>query len=147
MTDECKEASQLDDYDKQEALITKGTEEATDSNLKMSKNFVAKLFEDLGGENWTDPALKNIEQNRQKNSILDQKNCIVKIELIDNNLTGFLGKYFGDMKSLKTINLMYNNLFGPIPLEIGFLPNLEELKLNSNKLSGENAVRKLLCIF
>ncbi|KAK8968718.1 hypothetical protein KSP40_PGU000474 [Platanthera guangdongensis] len=59
------------------------------------------------------------------------------LDLSDNELTGEMPKYIGELKALKSLNLSYNNVNGDIPTSIGKLEVLESLILSHNKLLGD----------
>ena len=51
-------------------------------------------------------------------------------------MTGSIPAEFGNLDSLKTLNLTYNDLTGPIPATLGNLTGLDNLWLTGNRLTG-----------
>jgi len=63
---------------------------------------------------------------------------VTAIELIDNNLTGFLVPEISDLHYLERLDVSNNRLMGHLSDEIGDLPYLQELVLSNNEeLEGE----------
>jgi len=56
--------------------------------------------------------------------------------LDENQLTGEIPPWIGNLTNLNYLNLSYNELSGEIPSEIGNLTNLEYLYLDINELTG-----------
>ncbi len=61
---------------------------------------------------------------------------VVKLALLNNNLSDSLPPEIGDLINLDTLLLGNNLLSGTIPSEIGSLGNLQQLQLSSNDFSG-----------
>ncbi|WOG85891.1 hypothetical protein DCAR_0105084 [Daucus carota subsp. sativus] len=59
------------------------------------------------------------------------------IDVSKNNFDGGIAEYFGNLVSLRFLNLSHNYLTGHIPCSIGKLTVLESLDLSSNQLEGE----------
>ncbi|WOG85890.1 hypothetical protein DCAR_0105083 [Daucus carota subsp. sativus] len=59
------------------------------------------------------------------------------IDVSKNNFDGEIAEYFGNLVSLRFLNLSHNYLTGHIPRSIGKLTVLESLDLSSNQLKGE----------
>ncbi|WOG85897.1 hypothetical protein DCAR_0105090 [Daucus carota subsp. sativus] len=59
------------------------------------------------------------------------------IDVSKNNFDGEIAEYFGNLVSLRFLNLSHNHLTGHIPRSIGKLTVLESLDLSSNQLEGE----------
>ncbi|WOG85889.1 hypothetical protein DCAR_0105082 [Daucus carota subsp. sativus] len=59
------------------------------------------------------------------------------IDVSKNNFDGEIAEYFGNLVSLRFLNLSHNYLTGHIPRSIGKLTVLESLDLSSNQLQGE----------
>nr|XP_017228924.1 PREDICTED: receptor-like protein 12 [Daucus carota subsp. sativus] len=59
------------------------------------------------------------------------------IDVSKNNFDGEIAEYFGNLVSLRFLNLSHNYLTGHIPRSIGKLTVLESLGLSSNQLEGE----------
>jgi Leucine-rich repeat (LRR) protein len=59
-----------------------------------------------------------------------------ELYLQNNQLTGIIPQFLGDLKELTTIDLSSNQLTGPIPPRLDSLPLLDSLQLNSNRLTG-----------
>jgi Leucine-rich repeat (LRR) protein len=52
-------------------------------------------------------------------------------------LIGAIPIYFGELQSLRMLNLSHNNLSGNIPVVLGHLTLLNNLDLSYNNLQGE----------
>ncbi|XP_010273070.1 PREDICTED: probable LRR receptor-like serine/threonine-protein kinase At1g63430 [Nelumbo nucifera] len=61
---------------------------------------------------------------------------VIKLNLSNSSLRGFLSPDLGYLSSLEELILQKNNLLGTIPKEIGMLKNLKILYLGMNQLSG-----------
>ncbi len=67
---------------------------------------------------------------------LNEEGRVVRLQLIDNNLTGTISASLEELGNLNEIWLSYNSLTGPIPSELGNLAKLEALILHYNDLTG-----------
>ena len=61
---------------------------------------------------------------------------VTRLDLDDNNLTGFIPIELGNLENLQYLNLQFNNLTGIIPEQLGNLQNLQHLDLHLNNLTG-----------
>ncbi|XP_070675448.1 probable leucine-rich repeat receptor-like serine/threonine-protein kinase At3g14840 [Malus domestica] len=61
---------------------------------------------------------------------------LVYISLVGNRLTGPIPVGFGNITTLKRLDLSSNFLSGPLPEELGNFTNLERMILSSNKFTG-----------
>eukprot|EP00752_Nemacystus_decipiens_P017025 g15243.t1 len=61
---------------------------------------------------------------------------VVKLDLRNNNLNGFIPPALGRLKSLIALGLQTNKLTGSIPPELGGLKALREVAVYDNQLSG-----------
>jgi Leucine-rich repeat (LRR) protein len=61
---------------------------------------------------------------------------VVKIEIVDNELTGNIPSSIGNLTYLTYLNLESNNLTGNIPSSIGNLVDLTDINLEANHLTG-----------
>ena len=62
---------------------------------------------------------------------------VVRLELLDNGLSGEIPAELGDLENLEWLNLSSNELTGEIPPELGSLARLTGLGLGKNDLIGE----------
>ncbi|KAH9684578.1 Receptor-like protein 7 [Citrus sinensis] len=74
---------------------------------------------------------------------LSLNNCLVRgyslkaLTLVENNFSGDLPAFIGNLRSLEILDLSLNKFSGELPVFIGNLPSLEELDLSENQLSGD----------
>ncbi|KAK4488608.1 hypothetical protein RD792_004375 [Penstemon davidsonii] len=61
---------------------------------------------------------------------------LVNLRLSNNELTGPLPYWLGQVKNLEDLSLSYNSIEGPIPNSLNGLQNLTHLSLAGNKLNG-----------
>ncbi len=61
---------------------------------------------------------------------------VVKLSLINNQLTGSIPPELGNLTNLQTLSLINNQLTGSIPTSLGNLTNLQRLYLSNNQLTG-----------
>ncbi|KAL3832964.1 hypothetical protein ACJIZ3_007700 [Penstemon smallii] len=61
---------------------------------------------------------------------------LVNLRLSNNELTGPLPYWLGQLKNLEDLSLSYNSIEGPIPNSLNGLQNLTQLSLAGNKLNG-----------
>jgi len=66
----------------------------------------------------------------------DDSNNTVKLNLINNGLSGTLTKKIADLSMLEVLDLSDNDIKGSIPTEIGLLSNLNYLRLSYNGFQG-----------
>ncbi|XP_028059948.1 LRR receptor-like serine/threonine-protein kinase EFR [Camellia sinensis] len=82
-----------------------------------------------------------IGYNDFKGELPSEMGNLVNLEVLNaksGSLTGPIPSFIVNMSSLRVIDFTNNSLSGSLPLDIQYdLPFLEELQLNSNKLSGQ----------
>ncbi|CAL5414436.1 unnamed protein product [Camellia sinensis] len=82
-----------------------------------------------------------IGYNDFKGELPSEMGNLVNLEVLNaksGSLTGPIPSFIFNMSSLRVIDFTNNSLSGSLPLDIQYdLPFLEELQLNSNKLSGQ----------
>jgi hypothetical protein len=69
--------------------------------------------------------------------IQDQKDIVVHINLVENQLQGTIPSELKALKELVQLNLSGNRLFGSIPEDIGHMTLLGFLMLHDNELTGK----------
>ena len=96
------------------------------------------LYQASGGDNWTNKTgwLTNDQPGDWHGVTTDNAGRILRISLVDNNLSGNLLPELGNLESLVELNLASNELRGAIPAALGELSRLEHLNLGSNNLVG-----------
>ncbi|KAF6137075.1 hypothetical protein GIB67_030839 [Kingdonia uniflora] len=57
------------------------------------------------------------------------------LDILGNQVTGFVSNSFGDIELLVSLDLSENNLRGPIPLELDQLKDLKHLSMTGNNLT------------
>jgi Leucine-rich repeat (LRR) protein len=62
---------------------------------------------------------------------------LIEVSLQQNNLTGLIPLFVGNLTNLSKLNLWGNKLSGFIPQEIGLLESLNQIDLSNNILTGE----------
>ncbi|KAL6843002.1 hypothetical protein ACP4OV_027315 [Aristida adscensionis] len=67
---------------------------------------------------------------------IGQLTSLVVLDLSWNNIEGSLPASIGHLTSLRILGLSHNRLIGSIPQEIGMLTNLTQLRLDNNELDG-----------
>ncbi|CAN8243453.1 unnamed protein product [Cochlearia groenlandica] len=72
---------------------------------------------------------------------------IVSIVLVNLNLTGNISPNFGEISSLRMIDLSHNGLTGTIPREIIKLKNLTIMNVSYNDLRGKFHIRRVLRLY
>ena len=95
------------------------------------------FYHAAGGEDWKDPTgwLKDPVMDWH-GVTLNEEGRVVRLQLIDNNLTGTISASLGELGNLNEIWLSYNSLTGFIPSELGNLAQLEILNISDNDLTG-----------
>ncbi len=90
-----------------------------------------------GGEGWKDRTgwLKGPVMDWH-GVTLNEEGRVVRLQLIDNNLTGTISASLEELGNLNEIWLSYNSLTGFIPPELGNLAQLEILNISDNDLTG-----------
>ncbi|MEN8219418.1 MAG: DUF1194 domain-containing protein [Pseudomonadota bacterium] len=100
-------------------------------------NALVHLYYSTDGKNWKDNTGWNVTNAPCGwKGVSCSDGHVTKIELIDNQLKGYITESIGDLGNLTVLNLSSNQLSGPIPESIGNLGNLTELYLDKNNLSG-----------
>ncbi|KAG1355086.1 receptor-like protein EIX1 [Cocos nucifera] len=64
------------------------------------------------------------------------KNSLETLDMSDNQISGYLPDWLGDLRKLKYLILRNNSISGPIPASIGRLAELVGLSLGGNFLEG-----------
>ena len=96
------------------------------------------LFKATGGEEWTNQEgwLTDAPLNQWHGVQTDIEGYVTKLLLPNNNITGILPSFLGELHRLEGLELYGNRLSGPIPPELGNLIQLKTLDLTRNSLSG-----------
>nr|XP_027075963.1 LRR receptor-like serine/threonine-protein kinase EFR [Coffea arabica] len=68
------------------------------------------------------------------------------LNLLGQDLFGYVSSHIGNLTFLKFINLRHNRFYGEIPQEVGQLTRLRYLKLTNNSFGGEIPVNLSHCI-
>jgi Leucine-rich repeat (LRR) protein len=100
-------------------------------------NALVHLYNNTDGKNWrynTGWNMTNAPCGWKGVSCSDGH--VTKIELVDNQLKGYIPESIGNLGNLTELNLGSNKLSGPIPESIGKLGKLTKLYLRWNQLSG-----------
>lgn len=97
---------------------------------------LVQLYNATNGVNWTNVWNLNNPINTWYGVKTNSENCVISIELQNNNLTGNIPEIIGTFSHLQTLYLYNNNLSGGIPKTIGALSMLEKLHLAENELTG-----------
>ena len=126
------------------------------------RDILTSLYQATGGPNWADNAhwLTDKPLAEWAGVSVDNRGCVIELDLSDNNLigtippelngltnlkylylsfnhlTGYIPPELGNFDHLEDLYLSFNNLIGPIPPEIGDLPRLDYLELGGNQLAG-----------
>jgi Leucine-rich repeat (LRR) protein len=66
----------------------------------------------------------------------DDSSEIIQLDLSNNNLTGRIPEWIGELSNLRFRLLSYNNLEGEIPIQLCKLDQLTLIDLSHNYLSG-----------
>ncbi len=99
------------------------------------KQALLDIYLATNGENWVHTWDIN-SPIEEWHGITVEKNTVVSISLLFNNMDGTLPASIGDFRNLKVLELSFNKLTGVIPNEIGRLTNLELLALSGNSITG-----------
>jgi hypothetical protein len=67
----------------------------------------------------------------------DDSGVVTRIDIENNELSGFLPSELALLTSLRTLNISNNTVGGSIPEELSLIGNMDQLLLTSNKLEGE----------
>ncbi len=102
---------------------------------KQEKQVLLNLYTATNGPEW------NNQWNLEKPvetwyGITVEKNKVVGINLLFNNLNGKLPASLGELKNLRKLELSFNPISGSIPTEFGNMENLEVLAINGTAVSG-----------
>lgn len=114
----------------------------TDDLLKEEKeterDILIALYDAMGGDNW------NCRDNWCTDADISQWYGVHSIganinslDLVNNNLSGYIPSEIGRLKHLERLNLNNNNLSGSIPESIGELAELQDIRFARNQLSGD----------
>jgi len=95
---------------------------------------LAALYEATDGDNWTTSwDLSNCDVCSYFGITCDENSRVSRIELDENNLTGFIPSEIGEFTNLVSLDLAENTLSGSIPSSIGQLTTLTGLMLTANQ--------------
>ncbi len=94
------------------------------------------FYNATGGANWTNTWDLNQPMTSWYGVTLTDENCVQKLFLNDNNITGTFPPAIGNLANLTDLALDDNNLTGNLPTALGQLSNLQWLYMNNNDLSG-----------
>ncbi|OAD91348.1 hypothetical protein A7A78_12370 [Aequorivita soesokkakensis] len=102
---------------------------------KEEKQVLLNLYTATNGLEW------NNQWNLEKPvetwyGITVEKNKVVGINLLFNNLNGKLPASLGQLENLRKLELSFNPISGSIPAEFGNLEQLEVLAINGTAVSG-----------
>ena len=91
-----------------------------------------------GGLNWTlnENWLTDRPLREWSGVDVDGQGRVIRLDLVNNGLTGTIPSELGSLTNLRSLNLGANGLTGSIPAELGSLANLESLELSNNELTG-----------
>ena len=91
-----------------------------------------------GGLNWTlnENWLTDRPLREWSGVDVDGQGRVIRLDLVNNGLTGTIPSELGSLTNLRSLNLGANGLTGSIPAELGSLANLETLELSNNELTG-----------
>jgi len=100
------------------------------------RNALIALYNSTNGANWTNRWDLNKPIDTWYGVQLNEKGCVSKLKLLDNNLTGNIPSELGNLNNLEGLFMHGNRLSGNIPIELGNLVHLISLGLSSNQLEG-----------
>lgn len=99
------------------------------------KQVLLDLYVATQGENWISTWDTNEPVEHWK-GVTVEKDQIVGISLLFNNMEGELPASLGTLTELRILELSFNRISGTLPESLGNLENLEVLAFNGNNLSG-----------
>ena len=101
-------------------------------------NALMTFYNATGGENWTDNTNWGSDKSFGEwyGLIADDKD-VYSINLMSNNLKGYIPEEIGELSNLFQLSLMNNQIGGEIPKSIGDLKKLESLVLIDNQIGGK----------
>lgn len=85
---------------------------------------------------WLDANISECEWLNSDPMPCNDKGFLIKLELVDNGMTGTLPPELGLLSMLQNLILADNEIEGSIPSELSALRSLKVLDLKSNKLNG-----------
>ncbi len=104
------------------------------------------LYDSLGGTNWTSktnwpaagswPATAASSVFATWEGVTVTNGDVTKIDLAENNLTGFIPTAIGDLVDLETVYLHKNSVGGSLPASIGNLTKAKYFYVYDNNLGG-----------
>jgi Leucine-rich repeat (LRR) protein len=96
------------------------------------------FFNATGGTGWANKTnwCSDAPLNQWYGVNTDSLGRVTHIELVSNQLSGYLPPETGQLTQLKRLNLAVNQLSGIIPPEIGNLTLLQSLQLQANQITG-----------
>jgi len=98
---------------------------------------LVSLYQATDGDNWTTSwDLSDCDVCSYFGITCDENGRVSRIELDENNLTGFIPSEIGEFTNLVSLDLAENTLSGSIPSNIGQLTTLTGLMLTANQLTG-----------
>ena len=103
------------------------------------RDTLAALYEATDGVNWLDNSnwLSDAPIDEWHGVTTYGSGRVTELGLSDNQLSGEIPTWLGNLTNLKLLALQGNQLNGEIPTELSNLANLEVLYLDGNQLSGE----------
>ncbi|MBU2098796.1 MAG: hypothetical protein KKD00_08535, partial [Gammaproteobacteria bacterium] len=115
------------------------TADAAESGTPSQHSILVSLYNDTAGGNWTN---NNGWQGAAGTECswhgvqCNGEGQVTGLNLNNNNLTGVLPGYLGQLSELNGLGLFDNNLSGTIPIELGQLSKLNYMDLGDNQLTG-----------
>lgn len=111
---------------------------AVNEQKAREREYLMKLYESNGGENWKDKTNWGSDEPLSKwfGIITNEKGFVKAISLTNNNVIGEIPEGLSELKQLESFNLSYNKMTGSIPAELGQIENLDLLYLGSNNFTG-----------
>ena len=97
-----------------------------------------KLYEAMGGEDWTESANWGTDAPLENwfGIDVDSAGRVTRIAMRDNNLRGEIPPEIQYFPYLRVLRLDYNEIEGEIPPEIGLLTELRRMDIDGNPFSG-----------
>ena len=103
-----------------------------------TREALAVLYTATNGDNWTNKANWLTDRDIATwHGVGVSNGRVLRLDLVDNNLTGQIPVELGNLTMLTELNLSANGMNGSIPSALGSLTNLTSLSLGWNRLSGE----------